>query len=421
MKLQQRYMRVLIILFICFLSGCMTTDKTPDRLEDQALNSPNQATQNAEIERIKKKIAEAIQEAKRTGKTSVDVFLDEDPGTVQTKDLVKVRYTARLEDGRTLSGTGSIAEAGAKVRSLLTLVAGDRTIIPGLGNAVLDMKAHEKKTVTLVPENAFGIRTREKTQTFPLVRTIPKVISITADEYEKRFNTRPREGDPVIITPYFKSEIIKVVQDHVLVRNLARDGYSEQAPFGKTTISLAGDDIIVTLLPYIGAVFETGSRKGIIVSRGTDDFVVDYNHPFAGQTLQLDLEIVSLTKASVFRDIKIPWIDDHDRGMDIARETQKNKVLVLYADWCQWCEKLFKETFMDPRIKLLKDDFVWVKANSDEDQSLKSFYQQDGFPMIVLTDCTGNIIKKLDGFKDADHLLNELEQVMALKKSAADN
>nr|NJM04438.1 thioredoxin fold domain-containing protein [Desulfobacula sp.] len=203
-----------------------------------------------------------------------------------------------------------------------------------------------------------------------------------------------------------------MTDEFILLHNLATDGRVEQAPFGRTTVSLEGDTITITLTPIIGAEFEAGEKKGFIISADQDRFVVDFNHPFAGQKLFLDLSLVSFTKASAFKDIHIPWIEDHDTGLETARLQEKPAVLVLYADWCQWCKKLFDETFQDPRIKLLKDEFVWVKANSDLDKGLKSFYKQAGFPMLVFLDDKGNMVKKLEGFKDADSLLFELETML---------
>lgn len=69
----------------------------------------------------------------------------------------------------------------------------------------------------------------------------------------------------------------------------------------------------------------------------------------------------------------------------------------------------------------MKDDFIWVKANSDLDPGLKSFYRQEGFPMIVLTDSQGNIVQKTEGYKDAVSLLADLDQIRKLHTAKADH
>ena len=407
---------IAFVLFSGLLSSCMTPGKqTGLPAENKGSASGSSASDRvagqAEKEKIQKRIAEAVEEAKRTGKTSVDIYLDEDPGIVQTGDLVSVRYRAVLEDGTLISGTGPSAMEG----SLQTLVAGSRTQPPGLGSAVLGVSRDGKKTVTLAPEKAFGLHKNEAAQTFPTVRTLPLRLEINAQAYLKKFKTLPQKGDRVRLNPYFESEVTEVTPEKILILNLARHGFSEQAPFGKTTLTVEGDVITMRLVPEIGASFPVEDREGRIISADGAGFVVDFNHPFAGKALEYDLEILSLTKASAFRNLEIPWIDDHDKGLETAMLQEKPAVLILYADWCQWCEKLFSQTFKDPRIKLLKDRLVFVKANSDLDPGLKSFYRQEGFPMLVFLDAKGNMVKKMEGFKDADGLLAELEQLTDLK------
>ncbi|MBU1194397.1 MAG: FKBP-type peptidyl-prolyl cis-trans isomerase [Proteobacteria bacterium] len=389
----------LLIVVLIFFS-CTAVKKAPVATDK---NDP-QATA------IRLKIAEAVAEAKRTGKTSIDVFLDEEPGIVQAGDLVKIHYSARLTDERLSVDLPGFS--GEKVS--LLVVAGKPTYIPGLDRAGFGMKVHEKKQVTIPPENAFGIHSEKKTQNFACIRQIPVMIQLDKETYQKQFNTVPAQGDTVQLNPYFESEVMSVSGQNVILKNNARNGYTETAPFGKTTLSIEDDIIRIRLTPQIGAPFISGENQGIIVSADENSFIVDFNHPLAGQQIMLDMEVLSITKASEYLKLNIDWIDDHDAGLDVARKENKNKILVLYADWCQWCEKLLNETFTDPRIRIHKDDFVWVKANSDKDQTLKALYSQEGFPMIVFTDAKGKILWKAEGYKDAETLLAELDRVMNL-------
>ena len=73
-----------------------------------------------------------------------------------------------------------------------------------------------------------------------------------------------------------------------------------------------------------------------------------------------------LIDAADFTGKEIQWIEGYDEGLTEAEKLNKPAVLVLYADWCAFCKKLFSTTLVDPRIKMMKDDFVWVKVNSDK-------------------------------------------------------
>lgn len=396
---------LLLAIYLLLFSGCKASQsnlKTTSR--PVAVSGPASETDNKKVkmDRLKKKIEQAVLEAQKNGRDRVDIYLDENPEIVQFNDVVQVAYTATLENGRQLT-------SGSETRQIL---AGEKTKIPGLGNAVLDMKFKEKKQVVLQPQNAFGAYQNNKVEIFSATRTYQSLMEISAEEYQKKTGKIIKKGDVISISPYFKSTVVQTNGDKLLIQNKAQNGLEERIPFGKTTVRSDDDTIVISLEAKVGAAFPKGKKKGLIVSADKRTFTVDFNHPFSGQTLQLDLEILSLEKASSFAGIELDWIDDHDQGYAAARKANKKKVLVLYAEWCDWCEKMFQETFRDPRIKKLKDEFIWVKANSDVDKSLKSFYGQKSFPMIVLADSKGAVLKKIDGYKDAPSLLKELESIL---------
>ena len=408
---------LLLFLILAFpaVTGC-TAEKKKAGAPVEKTTAETQAKPDSpspeKVRQMKEKIARAIAEAKRTGKTKVDVYLDEDPAIVQPRDLVTVRYTAVLEDGTLISGTTPVTRQ---------LIAGQPDRMPGLGQGVVNMAKGESKKVIVPPEKAFGTRADAKAKIFKAVHVFPLAMALPADQYKKQFKTLPEPGQTIRFNPYFLSRVLSADDQKIEVRNLAENGQVEEAPFGRTTLLVSDTTITVTLAAKKGARFKAGRQTGTIIFADEDKFVVDFNHPLAGRTIILDVEILDFSKASSFSGIDIQWIDDHDRGLEEALKLNKPKVMVLYADWCTWCEKMFDQTFTDPRLKVLKDKFVWVKANSDKDPSLKAFYQQRGFPMVVITDHQGNILKKEEGYKDAAAMAAELARILNLKPADAQN
>ncbi|MBN1182465.1 MAG: peptidylprolyl isomerase [Bacteroidales bacterium] len=67
---------------------------------------------------------------------------------VEKDNIVKVHYTGRLEDGQTFDSSED--------REPLEFKVGAGNMIPGFENAVKGMQLGESKTVTLVPEEAYG-------------------------------------------------------------------------------------------------------------------------------------------------------------------------------------------------------------------------------------------------------------------------
>ncbi|WP_320044884.1 thioredoxin fold domain-containing protein [uncultured Desulfobacter sp.] len=412
MKSDKTKMIGIAAVFLLLLGACAArTAHENTTVEQEGQPEPN--LEAAGKNELNQKIAAAIEKARKEGKTSVDVNLDEIvieeiPGIVQPGDLIKISYNASLENGEPIT-----KEAG----ETRNMTAGQGGVI---AQEILGMKLNQKKKSVIAPENVFGLHKAENVQTFAAQRTMPVDIEISAQDYKKQFNSLPRENDPIQITPYFESKVIHADDQKIMIHNFAENGAVQEDAIGKTTTFVKDGVITILLEAKKGAPFSVGKKTGKIIEADEKSFSVDFNHPFAGKKMILDLEVLSINKASEFAGLELAWIEDHDQGVDIAFKEKKNKVIMLYADWCQWCEKMFSQTFKDPRIKMLADQFVWIKANSDVDQSLKEFYGQEGFPMIVLSDYHGKILKKMEGFKSADNLLPELEKILNTDVAKAD-
>lgn len=361
--------------------------------------------------------------AKAVAESGKEETAEAQSGTVQAGDLVTVDYTAALEDGAIFSTTlENIAKDPEKKKvswlvspagfAAVEIVAGKQELFPSLGEAVLGMAAGDKKQVRLTPDQAFGFPDPQKKMDLPCARTVPRVIRMPAEEYVKRFSSFPVLHKEVELTPYFKARVAEVTEQDVVLEFLAKDGETVTESYGTVLIRVAGDEVTTTLRPVVGAPFPLNDGMGMISATDGSTFTVDLNNPLAGMNIVLDLEVVSVAKAESLKGEPVDWIEDHERGLARAREEGKPVFLLLYADWCGWCRKTFTETIPDPRIRRLKERFVWVKVNSDKETKYKQQYGQDGFPMMVIMSSDGKVLKKIDGFRDSRGLKEELEGVL---------
>lgn len=399
MKSEKMKMIGIVAACLLLLGSCAARTPHNNTMAEQA-GKTDTNLETAGKDEINQKIAAAIEKARSEGKTSVEVNLDEIAGMVQPGDLVKISYKASLENGE------PVTKEEGETRNI---TAGQGSV---LAREILGMRLNQKKKSVIEPEKAFGLHNAEEVHTFPAQKNMPVDMQVSTQDYKKQFNSLPRENDLIRLTPYFESKVVQADDRKIVIHNLAEDGAVREDAIGKTTIFVKDGIITISLEAKKGAPFSAGKKTGRVIEADEKNFLVDFNHPYAGKKMILDLEVLSITKASEFAGLELAWIEDHDQGFDIAFKEKKNKVIVLYADWCEWCEKMFAETFEDPRIKLLADQFVWMKINSDLDQSLKEFYGQEGFPMIVLSDYNGKILNKMEGFKSADNLLPDLEKIL---------
>ena len=121
------------------------------------------------------------------------------------------------------------------------------------------------------------------------------------------------------------------------------------------------------------------------------------------------------------------WQTDFEKAK--AEAKTENKFILLNfsgSDWCGPCIRLHKEIFeneaftkyADEKLVLVNADFPRLKKNmlSKEQQkqndALADKYNSDGaFPLTVLLDADGRVIKKWDGFpsETAEEFTNDVK------------
>lgn len=87
---------------------------------------------------------------------------------VKNNDTVKVHYTGKLSNGQVFDSSLQ--------RDPLEITLGEGMLIPGFEKGILDMEVHEKKTVNIPKEEAYGEVKKELFQ--PISKTeLPKDIA----------------------------------------------------------------------------------------------------------------------------------------------------------------------------------------------------------------------------------------------------
>jgi len=346
-------------------------------------------------------------------------------GAVKEGDLVTVNYTASLEDGTLVYSTSADVahEPGRKKMTGYVepktfgpeeTIAGKPVKVPGIGESVVGMKKGEKKQVTISAESAFGPSDPKKMQAFPCVRNHPKTISMMPSQFVDAFQQFPIVGENVSLASFLKARINEVTKSLAVLELLAKDGEEFKETYGTVVTRVKGDEVTISVTPLIGAPFKAGDAEGRISGTDGKTFTVDFNPPVAGKRVVLDVELVDVKDASALESVKIGWIEDLDQGFSTAKKEGKPSVLLLYADWCSWCKKLLTEVIPDPRIKAFGDRLVWIKANSDKQKDLQKKYEQNGFPLILLFDKEGQLVRRIDGFADVVAFKEALGGLLAL-------
>jgi len=118
------------------------------------------------------------------------------------------------------------------------------------------------------------------------------------------------------------------------------------------------------------------------------------------------------------------WIS-FESAIREGETTGRPSMVFIYADWCPWCRKTFRETFTDDRVlQYLKENYQVVKLNTDSSDPAIVMNEQTiteaqlvqvlgagGLPTYVFLDSEGKPITKTMGFYDAESVLGLLATV----------
>lgn len=96
---------------------------------------------------------------------------------------------------------------------------------------------------------------------------------------------------------------------------------------------------------------------------------------------------------------------------------KRGVIIDFYADWCIPCKELDALTFSDPRVIELSREFATFKADmtrsvSPEVESLRNKFNIVGVPTVLILDPSGNELKRITGFVNADEFYKILQDVM---------
>ena len=102
----------------------------------------------------------------------------------------------------------------------------------------------------------------------------------------------------------------------------------------------------------------------------------------------------------------------YNEGMALATEQKKKVFLYFWAAWCQYCEKMEKDTLSKKEVAtILNENFIPIKINSDADQQLATRYFVRGLPTTWFLTDTGEKISNLPGYVAPDFFVPILRYI----------
>jgi thioredoxin-like negative regulator of GroEL len=114
---------------------------------------------------------------------------------------------------------------------------------------------------------------------------------------------------------------------------------------------------------------------------------------------------------------KIPWKSSIDEALQEASKRGRPVFVDTFADWCEWCHKLDREVYSDPRFVKYMEAFVPVRIDI-EDRGAGSRYAEQhniiDLPTLLVLDSDGKITNRIGGFLPTEDLISDIDHVQRL-------
>jgi len=109
--------------------------------------------------------------------------------------------------------------------------------------------------------------------------------------------------------------------------------------------------------------------------------------------------IAALLAVGAVHAEEMHWAKTFAKAAALAKSTHRLVMVDFYTDWCGWCKKLDADTYPNPKVVKLSEQFVPVHVNAEKegvDQAKK--YGVTGYPTILFLDGDGNVVSKVVGY-----------------------
>ena len=108
----------------------------------------------------------------------------------------------------------------------------------------------------------------------------------------------------------------------------------------------------------------------------------------------------------VFQMSEASSFTSFEEAQKVALASNKMLIIDFTASWCGPCKKMDIDTWGDEKVKLLLEDFVFVKIDIDLNKELALKYNVKSIPNVFILDSNGIEVKSFMGYMDANKFIN---------------
>ncbi len=109
----------------------------------------------------------------------------------------------------------------------------------------------------------------------------------------------------------------------------------------------------------------------------------------------------------------IKWEHNFDEALKKAKASNKPMFVDFWAEWCTWCHRLDKTTYVDPAVVARSEEFVAVKINTEaskKEEMVALRYDVQNLPTIAFLSPGGHLVMRLNGFQGPGQFPRTMDQ-----------
>jgi thiol-disulfide isomerase/thioredoxin len=111
----------------------------------------------------------------------------------------------------------------------------------------------------------------------------------------------------------------------------------------------------------------------------------------------------------------IRWEKSFDRALQLAQDQDKPILVDFWAEWCGWCHRLDRTTYVEPVVAAKAENFVAVKVNTEgshRDVEVGERYQVHSLPTILFLSPRGRQVLRVNGFQGPGRFPHTMDKAL---------
>jgi FKBP-type peptidyl-prolyl cis-trans isomerase 2 len=158
------------------------------------------------------------------------------------------------------------------------------------------MAVGERRVLDVASGVPAGLKHEDRFIQMVRVRQRPKFVRMTPEEYKTRTRKDPQVDQPYVIDPVVPGKVASVGEKEVVIQFSAQPGQEVKTPLGKGVIRESEKHWEIVIDSKKGDLVRFGPMVGRIVDVDERMITIDCGHPFGGEALSCEVEVVSIER-----------------------------------------------------------------------------------------------------------------------------